>query len=221
MSVENSAPQYHFHNYLVPLFLLSAALFIFLDTWKLDSLWMPALKALPILSLLLIARIELRGATRLFTILALSFSACGDILLELHFPQQFVLGLGAFLIAQLIYALSFLRFAAPPGRHNLLRALPVLLSALLLAQILLPAAGDLAPAVLAYLLAILTMAVAAAMHRGDSALLFIGAVTFMLSDTLIAINKFIAPLPLADATIMLTYYSAQLCILYGIRRAQA
>ncbi|WP_445360898.1 lysoplasmalogenase [Microbulbifer sp. EKSA005] len=221
MSVENSAPQHNFRNYLVPMFLASATLFIFLDTWKLDNLWMPALKALPILCLMMIARLELRGKTLLFTFLALTFSAIGDVILEMQFPQHFVFGLGAFLIAQLIYALGFLRFAEPPNRRNLIRTLPVVIAALLLAQIILPAAGDLAPAVMAYLLAILAMAVAAAMHKGDSTLLFSGAVIFMASDTLIAINKFITPLPLADAAIMLTYYSAQLCILYGIHRAQA
>ncbi|WHI45129.1 lysoplasmalogenase family protein [Microbulbifer sp. VAAF005] len=114
MPVENSAPQHNFRNYLLPMFLVSATLFIFLDTWKLDNLWMPALKALPILCLMVIARLELRGKTLLFTFLALSFSAIGDVLLEMQFPQHFVFGLGAFLIAQLIYALGFLRFAEPP-----------------------------------------------------------------------------------------------------------
>ncbi|MCO1332741.1 lysoplasmalogenase [Microbulbifer sp. OS29] len=208
------------HSFL-RFFIASATLFILLDTWKIEGLWMPALKALPILSLLIIAKIELGGTTQRFVIVALSFSALGDILLELQFAHHFIFGLGAFLIAQLVYAAGFLRYAERLNRRSLARVIPIALVTLALGRVILPASGGLAPAVLFYLLAIVAMAVAASIHRGDSALLFTGAVTFMLSDTLIAINKFIAPLPFADSAIMLTYYGAQLAILYGIRRAQA
>jgi len=208
--------------YLPPAtFIFCAALFILLEGAGIQGLWMASLKALPIAILGVMAQRHLEGLTRQLVLVALAFSALGDVVLEMDFPNQFVFGLGAFLLAQLVYAVNFLRFANFRNRRSLLRVVPVILSAVLLTRLILPATGELAPAVLVYLLAIVTMALAAAAHRGQSGLLFGGALIFMLSDTLIAINKFIAPLPFADTAIMLTYYGAQFTILYGIRRAQA
>ncbi|WP_444899577.1 lysoplasmalogenase [Microbulbifer sp. VAAC004] len=202
-------------------FIFFAALFMLLDSMAIQGLWMASLKALPIAILALMAMRHLDGLTRTLTLAALAFSALGDVLLEMRFAHQFIFGLGAFLVAQLLYAANFLRFADFRKRRSLIRILPVLLAAVGLARWILPAAGELAPAVLLYLLAIIAMALGAGAHRGNSGLLFAGALTFMLSDALIAVNKFIAPLPLADTAIMLSYYGAQFAILYGIRRAQA
>jgi len=202
-------------------FAASAALFMALDALAIRGPWMPALKIVPIALLMAAARCDLHGTARTLILAALALSALGDVLLALDFPNQFVFGLGAFLLAQLTYAGNFLRAADFRCRRFWLRGLPVIVAALLLARLLLPAAGALALPVLVYLLAIVAMALCAAAHRGDSALLFAGAATFMASDTLIALNKFIVPLPLAGTAIMLTYYGAQLGILYGTGRAQA
>ncbi|WP_250461391.1 lysoplasmalogenase [Microbulbifer litoralis] len=202
-------------------FALSAALFMALDAAGAAGPWMACLKIVPIAILALLARRNLSGPTQGLILTALGLSALGDVLLALEFPNQFVFGLGAFLLAQLVYAGTFLRAADARRRGFWLRAAPVLLAALLLARLLLPAAGELALPVLVYLLAIVAMALSAAAHRGDSGLLFAGAVTFMASDTLIALNRFIAPLPLAGTGIMLTYYGAQLAILYGVGRTRA
>lgn len=205
-------------------FAVSATLYMVLDAAGVNGAWMAALKIVPIAILARLAAHGLAGLTRGLTLAALGFSASGDVLLALKFPHQFVFGLGAFLLAQLTYAGNFLR-AAQTGfwrrRRFWLRTAPLLLAATLLAQTLLPVAGELAPAVLVYLLAIVAMALSAAAHRGDSGLLFAGAVTFMASDTLIALNRFVAPLPLAATGIMLTYYGAQLALLYGMGRARA
>ena len=202
-------------------FIAFATAYMLLDAAGIQGYWMPSLKALPIALLGVLALQQLRGLTRTLTLAALCFSALGDVLLALEFPNQFVFGLGAFLLAQLLYAANFLRAANFRSRRFALRGLPVLLAALLLAQLLLPAAGELALAVLVYLSAIVAMALSAAAHRGDSALLFAGAATFMVSDALIAVNKFLLPLPLAGTAIMLTYYGAQMMLLYGIGRARA
>ena len=209
------------HTRLPIAFVAFAAAYMLLDAAAIQGYWMPSLKALPIALLGVLALQQLRGLTRTLTLAALCFSALGDVLLALQFPQQFVFGLGAFLLAQLLYAANFLRHADFRSRRFVLRGLPVLVAALLLARWLLPAAGELAAAVLVYLAAIVAMALSAAAHRGDSALLFAGAVTFMLSDALIAVNKFLQPLPLAGTAIMLTYYGAQMMLLYGIGRARA
>lgn len=220
-SATRSNVQAALHTRLPLAFVAFAAAYMVLDAAGIQGSWMVSLKALPIALLGLLALQRLRGLTRTLTLVALCFSALGDVLLALEFPQQFVFGLGAFLLAQLVYAANFLRRADFRCRRFALRGLPVLLAALLLAQLLLPPAGELAAAVLVYLAAIVAMALSAAAHRGDSALLFAGAVTFMVSDTLIAVNKFLQPLPLAGTAIMLTYYGAQMMLLYGIGRARA
>jgi uncharacterized membrane protein YhhN len=44
----------------------------------------------------------------------------------------------------------------------------------------------------------------------------VGAGFFMLSDTLLALNKFVTPLPLAPLWVLATYYAAQVLIVRGL-----
>lgn len=217
----NHGPGFLLRTALPGAFVLLASLYMFLDAAGWQGLWMVTLKAAPIAVLGVMATGMLVGTTRTLTLLALAFSALGDVLLALEFPLQFVAGLAAFLVAQLIYTGNFLRGAQFRSQRFLIRALPLLLAASLLASQLMPAAGPLAPAVFCYLLAITAMALSAAAHRGNSGLLFAGAIIFMISDTLIAVNRFLMPLPMAGTAIMVTYYGAQLALLYGIGRARA
>ena len=46
-----------------------------------------------------------------------------------------------------------------------------------------------------------------------------GAVFFMLSDTLLAINRFAQPLPMAQFWVLATYYAAQVLIVCNARPA--
>ena len=49
----------------------------------------------------------------------------------------------------------------------------------------------------------------------------VGAVVFMLSDALIAVNRFVQPLPLAPLWILASYYLAQCLIIHNARRGTA
>ena len=49
----------------------------------------------------------------------------------------------------------------------------------------------------------------------------VGACCFMLSDTLLATNKFVMPLPLASFWVLSSYYAAQVLIVGGWLRGQA
>ena len=73
----------------------------------------------------------------------------------------------------------------------------------------LPASGDLLIPVVAYFLAISAMACTAALHRYTGLMLFAGAFIFVVSDSIIALNKFVMPFDGARHAIMLTYYAAQ------------
>ena len=77
-------------------------------------------------------------------------------------------------------------------------------------------------AVAAYVGVISLMAAQAlgrAMATGDAAARWVGAAAciFMLSDALIAVNKFLTPVPLASFWVLLTYYAAQLLIVHHVR----
>ncbi|MCA0899941.1 MULTISPECIES: lysoplasmalogenase [Microbulbifer] len=199
-------------------FAVSALAYIALRAAGIEALWMAALKIVPIATLFWIAATSLAGLTRTLTLIALAFSATGDVLLAVPFANHFVFGLGAFLLAQLTYAGNFLRAAQLGSRRFMLRGVALVLAALLLARQVLPGAGELAMPVAFYIVAIVFMALSAAAHRSGSSLLFAGAVTFMVSDALIALDRFVEPVPMAGMWIMLTYYGAQALLVMGLVR---
>ncbi|NVK37735.1 MAG: lysoplasmalogenase [Gammaproteobacteria bacterium] len=182
--------------------------------------WLPSMdwapKIIPILLLITYAAMSIQGRVRNLLLIGLSFSLLGDILLSLN--GLFIHGLGAFLIAQLTYAALFISQARISTSGFTFASIMVLLVGIAAWQIL-PQTADLKWVVLAYMIAITTMAISAG-FRNDPAFLFtaIGAAIFVLSDTIIAINKFIAPFEWAGIGIMVTYYLAQLMITLGVCR---
>ncbi len=175
---------------------------------------------LPLLMLMLGAELW----NRKIILAAMLFSWIGDILLiQSEKPIFFMLGLGSFLIAQLSYGVGFLRRAGKtePGvlKKQPIKVLPVLTLALLVYARLYPSLGDLVIPVTIYVGAI-TFMMLAAVHRGGFApagnkILVAGAMLFMLSDTLLAWNRFLEPVQYADFWVMLTYGLAQ----YGIAKS--
>ena len=75
--------------------------------------------------------------------------------------------------------------------------------------------------VLAYVLCLGAMAAQAAVvwrqHRERGAVLAVGGALFMLSDALLATNKFAGPLPLASLWVLSSYWAAQWCIASWLR----
>ena len=173
-------------------------------------------KALPVLILLAVALVSLRGKARTFMATALLFSAGGDIFLELN---MFTPGLGSFLVAQLCYAWFYLsqrdQGQLPYGRLALILAIMLSVSIPVVSR-----AGDIFIPVAVYMSAITLMGLGAALHRAPSSLIFIGALLFVLSDSMIGINRFVTPLPGSRYAIMLTYYGSQILMLWGVMRAQ-
>lgn len=169
-------------------------------------------KALPIVLLLLWSLQLLAGRTRMLMAFALVFSATGDVVLNLNL---FIPGLAAFLLAQCLYAVLFLSaFRWRQDRHWAYAALLIYLVAL--GAILVPGLGDMTYAVLAYMAAITWMAFNALSQDSDNPWIPLGAALFVLSDSLIAVNRFLVEIPLAGLAIMLAYYLAQWWIFRGI-----
>jgi alkylglycerol monooxygenase len=162
---------------------------------------------------------------------ALLFSLAGDVFLMLpgNVPvwglPPFILGLASFLIAHLFYiALFRQRHPWFPSRRALAGVLAV---GALMYAIVWPGLTDpiLKVAVAAYVLVISLMAAQAmgrATVQGDAASRWVavGACIFMVSDSLIAINKFVTPIALSSLWILASYYAAQLLIVHNTRDAQ-
>ncbi|MBK6850387.1 MAG: sterol desaturase family protein [Burkholderiales bacterium] len=180
----------------------------------------------PLTMLLMMAWVLMRllavgGVTRraVWLLLALGASCVGDVLLMLR--GQFVAGLIAFLCAHLAYIALFRSDAATLAHR---RAVMGTLAAGLTMYGVLIAGGlpaELRVPVAVYVLVISLMAAqaigrAAAMPGETSRRaawgVALGALLFMLSDTLLAINRFVTPLPLSSLWVLTTYYAAQFMI---------
>ncbi len=203
-------------KYWLLAFTLSSVAYLFIRhlNWLPCIDWAP--KIIPILLLLWYVVVSIQGRVRNLLLTGLGFSLLGDILLSLN--GLFIQGLGAFLIAQLTYAGLFFSQARISKAGISFGIIMIALVTIAAWQIL-PHTGDLKWVVLAYMVAITTMAISAGL-RDDPFFLFtaLGAGIFVLSDTLIAVNKFIAPFEWAGVGIMITYYLAQLMITLGVCR---
>jgi len=147
---------------------------------------------------------------------ALLASMAGDVLLMLP-GNWFIPGLASFLIAHLCYIALFRQGQDWfPNRGALLLALAVGAAMLAMLWNDLGDAG-LKAAVTAYVMVISLMAAqaigrAGVLQHDRATWVAVGACVFMASDTLIAINRFITPLPLASLWILSSYFLAQTLI---------
>ena len=144
-------------------------------------------------------------------IAGLIFSMIGDVLLSLP-VDAFMIGLISFLIAQMIYTYAFR--AGRPFRIKFIAILPFLIYGVTIFVILLPGLNGMAVPVAAYILVIMIMAWQAWDQWEDkrarwALLAFIGALLFVISDTLLAVNKFGEPFAAARVLTLTTYFSAQ------------
>lgn len=162
---------------------------------------------------------------------AIFFCWLGDVLLMFQQQQAlfFLLGLAAFLAGHVLYVICYRKFRWPQGVNELLvtqkirYAMPVVIAGSGLVAILFPNLGDLTVPVIVYAFVISLMTLQALFRFGFTTnasfvLVFIGAIFFMISDSLLAINKFMQPLPFAGLAIMLTYILAQYLIVEGVLR---
>jgi alkylglycerol monooxygenase len=152
---------------------------------------------------------------------ALAFSLAGDCFLM--FPGFFIAGLASFLLAHLFYVAVF-RQGVPwfPSRPALIITMG--LGTAIYAFLFDGLSPMLRIAVAAYVVVIASMTAQAIGRAGvlrdqGSVGVAVGACFFMLSDALLAFNKFAFPLPMAQFLVLSTYYTAQLLIVTGALRA--
>jgi uncharacterized membrane protein YhhN len=196
------------------LFVLFSAAYL-LQLASPPSLATPVLKILPILTLVARAATSAPVRQRPFLALGLTSSLVGDLALALGPRDLFVGGLAAFFVAHVFYIVTFRRDGGHPTR-----ALP--LSALVVAWciaaglVIVPRLGPLRAPVAAYMVVIATMGVAAAFTTRAPLTLFAGAFAFIVSDSILAFDRFVAHVRYAPYLVMATYYFGQYFIVEGV-----
>lgn len=172
------------------------------------------IKALPIAYLGLLAFKHVRGRHGLLLACALLFSTVGDVILELNPANWFVYGLAFFFVAHVFYIALFKRDFSFSALWLPVAAL-LALYGLVMSAFLFPRLGTLRLPVLSYIFIISGMGVFAAFRSGNKLPVFLGVLFFLLSDSCIALNRFLEPDPLTGFLIMPTYYIAQFLIAGG------
>lgn len=151
-------------------------------------------------------------------ILGLLFSLAGDVFLVNH--ERFIHGLVSFLIAHLFYIAAFFLFV-PVSGWLFLSALPVLVCLALMLSVLWNSLGKLKIPVVVYMIVIALMSWQSinrwlAIGDAKAALAAFGALLFMASDSILAINKFRYNFTSAQMLLLTTYFTAQWLIALSV-----
>jgi uncharacterized membrane protein YhhN len=181
---------------------------------------------MPGLMFLLVAETKPAKDKSILLIMAgLFFGWLGDVLLmfENIQPIFFILGLIGFLIGHLFYIFYFKRIAAvdeTTKKGNLFFILPVAIYVMALLYLLFPSLGALKVPVIVYAIILSAMLCMAwwLYYKIDfnmASLFILGAACFVVSDSILAINKFYHSFAMAGFIIMSTYCTAQYLIVRG------
>jgi uncharacterized membrane protein YhhN len=154
----------------------------------------------------------------LLIVAGLSFSLAGDIFLMLS-DRRFIWGLASFLVAHVCYILAFTGRAG--FRESPWLSLPFIAAGLIIAAQIGSRARRLRWPVTLYTFVLLAMAWRACaawviLSSLPALLAWSGAVLFVVSDTLLAINHFVRRFRPAQAVVLGTYYAAQTLIAWSI-----
>ena len=206
--------------FLVPFLKMSCVYFVLWLPEDQPSITTAFVKILPVLSLVWFVCLQGITGGREYSynrkiLSGLILSSLGDALLVWQSDQiLFLLGVACFSCAQISYSVAF--GFSPLGMKELVVCATMLFVGW--AAILPSVSGGIQYALLCYGLLLCTMtwrSLARFTLKGDIPWRKIysafGACLLAVSDTTLAVNKFIFPVPCERAVIMVTYYSAQLC----------
>lgn len=165
--------------------------------------------------------------TQKILLTALVFSWIGDVILLFADIAEiyFILGLVSFLISHIIYCVLFNRQIKEKIKKDtiifIFGSLIIACYLIGMLSVLLPALGDLKIPVIVYASVISVMLLFAyngllIWKKPANQYVFFGALFFVVSDSILAINKFHFPIQKSSFIIMLTYLVAQYLIVKGI-----
>lgn len=189
----------------------------------LDAYSKPLLMPLLLLYFLASYRYKLDRRS-LMVILALLLSCAGDVSLMGQDTPRFIIGLSCFLFAHIAYIFIFVRSEETESfsfRMSWKLVLPMLVYIIALMMFLLQGSGPMIAPIIIYGLTILMMWYTAALRFGirspyQNWQVIIGATLFVLSDSMIGLNRFYTELPQSGFLIMSTYMGGQFLIINGL-----
>lgn len=154
--------------------------------------------------------------------LSILFSWLGDVaLLYQSNESYFIIGIGLFLLAQVTYIVVLKKASYQPLQFDLIKILPFAIYVVLLFALLIPNAGNLAIPIFVYGIVISMMAGSASLREGNTSQTsyrwaLYGSLLFLVSDSILAIDKFYTAIPIVGLWVMATYTGAQLLLVKGI-----
>jgi uncharacterized membrane protein YhhN len=174
-------------------------------------------KPLTLLAIILLVYLNSSAPMNFYQMAVLAgliFSLIGDVLL-IRQDRYFVQGLIAFLLGHLCYIAAF--WTDP----NLLSGLFYLIYVIFFLRLLWPGLGKLKVPVIVYAVVIATMgwmALSLTINHHDHHTFhaFLGSVVFIVSDSLLAFNKFKTKISLGPFWILATYFLAQWLIALSV-----
>ncbi len=216
------------HRWLLYLFvinLLAELIVLYYGLGYLQNITKPLLMI--IMGLLVLLQPIIGKRIKVLLLFAIIFSLGGDVFLL--FDQSggptFILGLLSFLVAHLFYIVLFLHIKKnqlPQRSWNPWIISSLLLYVAVLFYILSPNLGELKIPVVIYALVLSAMLITAihAFHftNNNGKWVITGAFLFVISDSLLAINKFYTPFAFAGLAIISTYALAQFLIITGVTK---
>jgi len=190
---------------------ISALLFLRANQWgpkKQEYVFKP-LTTLLILLIAILARVDENALYKWAIVLGLAFSLAGDVFLLLP-RDRFIYGLVSFLIAHIFFIVAF---ASDGFTTSLLLFVPFAIYSLVMMSVLRPHLGKLLLPASIYALALMVMGWQAAGRWIDvgsqsSLLAFLGALLFIVSDSIMIFHRFRSPHPYARLIYMSFYYLA-------------
>lgn len=207
-----------FSLYLVVVVIDLLLLYFSLPEWR----WLTKPLLMPLIASGFIAGIQKPyPPNSRYIIAALFFSWLGDMFLQAK--GWFLPGLAAFLLAHVSYIFYFIKTGGSKKgkiQQHPLYALPVLVYILLFLYFLFPFLGDLSLPVVIYSMTIGLMLICAINSRNKvsaaaSGLFIVGAILFVISDSVLAIDLFAIRNHFHGLVVMLSYTIAQLLIVKG------
>lgn len=209
-------------GFLLNTYLLLAVVHVFLLNTDM-TLYQQITKALLMPTLMIFTWLTVGFNNSRWLLLALLFCWAGDVLLIFTYKNElyFLLGLGAFLAGHLAYIKTFLQSKEGKSKAKIWWYAPILLYVLLFLSLLWNNLDDMLLPVSVYAIVIACMAGVALRRNGSTnassfSAVMAGAILFVLSDSLIAWNKFQGVISNASLWIMLTYIMAQYLLVQGI-----
>ncbi|MCV9385178.1 lysoplasmalogenase [Reichenbachiella ulvae] len=164
----------------------------------------------------------------LFAAVALIFSFVGDSFLMYEGEMYFMIGLAAFAVAHIAYIVAFSNAVnentqGPNPLAKVLYAIPFVFLFVFLLMAIWSNLGGLKIPVAVYAAILISMVLAAIYRHNRSNIdsvrgVIFGAILFLLSDSLLALNMFFEPMQNAGIWIMSTYILAQWNIINGLQK---